>query len=459
MPPAIALSLTLALICFLFWRDSRENSKVSSAVWIPLIWVFLTGSKFVSQWLTLSQPTYVMPDEGSPIDAAVFLGLIVAGLYVLRRRQVTLREFRKYNVWITIFLLYCLVSVIWSDFPFIAVKRWIKVVALPIMVLVVLTDPNRKEAICRLFKRSGYLLLLLSILFIKYFPQYGRGWDSWTGLAFNCGINNNKNELGYVCLIFGAFFFWNTLQALQIKDRRKKRTEVLLNAGFFALACWLLKLASSATSLVCLCVAILTICVLGLGFIDKRRVTIYVIAGVLALGAGEAFFGIYRSGLEVLGRDSTLTDRTQVWHDALQLQPDPILGAGFESFWLGRRLDLLWQKWWWRPNQAHNGYIETYLNLGYVGALLLGGLIIGTFRKTARALVTDFEFGRFRMAMLLAIVIYNFTEATFKGVHLVWLVFYLIAIDYPPRKPKMVRLSKTVPGFNRSRRLETAPGY
>lgn len=443
MPPLLALVLAFALIFFLFRRDTRENRKVSRALWIPLIWILFTGSRFPSQWLSLGGGGIQAPEDGSPLDAAFFFGLIVAGVYVLRRRKINLREFSRYNVWITIFLTYCLVSILWSDFPFIAFKRWIKVIALPIMMLVVMTDPDPKEAIRTLLRRTAYVLLLLSLVFIKYFPQYGRGFDAWTGLGFNCGVNNNKNELGYVCMISGSFFLWDTLQAIKIKDRKKKWTEVVLTVSFFGLACWLLKLSSSATSLVCLLIAISIILVLGLPCVNKRYVTTYAVIGVLVFAAAEPMFGIYDATLGALGRDATLTDRTAVWHDALSLQPDPIIGAGFESFWLGPRLEQLWQKWWWRPTQAHNGYIETYLNLGYVGVILLAGLIIGTFRKVSRGMLTDFQFARFRLGMLFAIVVYNFTEATFKGVHLVWTIFYLVAIDYPRlralRSPRLAR--------------------
>ena len=69
-------------------------------------------------------------------------------------------------------------------------------------------------------KRSAYVLVLLSILFIKYYPQYGRGFDTWSGLGTNCGVATNKNELGYVCMIFGLFFFWNLLQGFKIKNRK-----------------------------------------------------------------------------------------------------------------------------------------------------------------------------------------------------------------------------------------------
>jgi O-antigen ligase len=242
-------------------------------------------------------------------------------------------------------------------------------------------------------------------------------------------------------MIFGLFFFWNLLQSLQIKNRRARRAEIALSASFLGLILWLLKLSSSATSLACSVIGMITIWVLGLQFVNKRLIGVYVVAGILAFAAAEPIFGIYGGVLNLLSRDASLTDRTEVWHEALKLQPDPIFGAGFESFWLGKRLDILWAKWWWQPNQAHDGYIETYLNLGWVGVVLLAGMIIGTFLKISRALLTNFEFARLRLGFLFVILAYNFTEAAFKGVHLVWTVFYLIAIDYP------------VAGAFRSRRL------
>jgi O-antigen ligase len=90
----------------------------------------------------------------------------------------------------------------------------------------------------------------------------------------------------------------------------------------------------------------------------------------------------------------------------------------------------MWAKWWWHPIQAHNGYIETYLNLGWIGLLILVGVLFATFRKSRRELLQNLEFGRFRLGVLFAIIVYNYTEAAFKNIHLVWTLFHLIAIDY-----------------------------
>lgn len=152
------------------------------------------------------------------------------------------------------------------------------------------------------------------------------------------------------------------------------------------------------------------------------------------------------------GKDPTLTDRTEVWAALLKMKTDPLFGTGFESFWLGKRLETLWAKYWWQPNQAHNGYLETYINLGFLGLFFLGGAIFSSFRNIRKMLVlpfdigkpstTDFDFGRFRMGFLAALLVYNITEATFKALHFLFFVFFVIAIEYPHVKSRMIE-SKT----------------
>jgi exopolysaccharide production protein ExoQ len=436
MPPSLALLVTLAFIAFLFRRDLREGANVSSALWLPLLWMLIIGSRFVSQWLSLFGLSMgaVTQEEGSPVDAIVFFALIVGGLLVLNRRQVRVSEIVRNNGWLTVFFLYCLVSILWSDFPFVAFKRWIKILGHPIMVLILFTEPDPEEAVTRLLKRAAYVLIPVSILFIKYYPQYGRGFDEWTGAPVNTGITTNKNELGLDCLILGFFFFWYLLKTLQSEGIKRRRYEVMLSVGFLFMIWWVLSMAHSSTSLVSLLVGMLVMVLLGRRWVNRRFIGSYALAGILACVVAELLFGVSAQVIQLLGKDPTLTDRTIVWQDVLALSPNPILGAGFESFWLGERLEKLWAKWWWHPNQAHNGYIEVYVNLGLVGLFILCGLIIATFMKARLALLRSFEFGRFRLGFLAAVVVYNWTEASFKALHPVWFVFYIIAVDYPRAK-------------------------
>lgn len=439
MPPVVALFLTLGFIFFLFRREAREPFRSSRALWIPLTWFLICGSRFPTQWLMMIgiPVSDGSLEEGSPLDALVFFALIIGGYYILTQRRVTISSFSHHNRWLVLFLLYCFIAILWSDFPFVALKRWVKILGHPIMALIVLTESDPIEAVRRLLKRTAYVLVPLSILLIKYYPQYGRGWDPWTGIAFNSGVGHNKNELGYVCLICGLFFFWNGLYARTMKDRKSRRKELILSIGFFGLICWLLKLASSATALSTMVIGIATMLVVALPVVSRRHLGAYVIIGILVFAIAEPMFGIYAHVLKLLNRNPTLTDRTEVWSLVLPLVDNPIFGAGFESFWLGSRLDKLWTAYWWKPTQAHNGYLETYLNLGWVGIFMLTGVVIATFQKIRIDLLRRFQFARFRLGFLFAILFYNFTEASFKGVHIVWTVFYLIAIDYPRlRRPK-----------------------
>jgi exopolysaccharide production protein ExoQ len=435
MPASLATLLTIICVFALFRIDTARQGKTSAALWLPVLWVAIAGTRFLSQWINIGKfagADLQSVQDGSTIDALYFALLIFVGLVVLSRRQIVISELVRNNKWLALFFIYSFLSVAWSDFPFIALKRYIKALGHPVMALIILSDPNPKLALRTVLKRCAYLMVPVSILLIKYYPWIGRSFDSWSGAAVNNGAMLTKNELGAGCMFLGIFFFWNLLTAKNIKNSSARHWELLISATFLFLISWLLFMSSSATSQGCFLIGAVTVLALGINGVRDRFTAILIVTILLAYGA-QLFFNIYTLALEMLGRDPTLTDRTEVWADALALVKNPILGAGFESFWLGHRLEIMWQKWWWRPNQAHNGYIETYLNLGIIGLIILVGIVVSTFRSATKQLVTDFDLGRLRLALLAALLFYSYTEAAFKGVALIWTAFHIIAINYPVR--------------------------
>jgi exopolysaccharide production protein ExoQ len=438
LPPPVALLLTIAFVSFIFRRDIRERPNITSALWILLIWMLMVCSRGISQWLNIlgvplvggsSEPT--ASEEGTPLDACVYLALIAAGLYVLNKRQINLSEIIQKNGWLIAFLLYCFIAILWADFPFIAFKRWVKILGLPIMALVLFTEPDFEEALARLIKRSAYVLIPFSILVIKYYPEIGIKYDAWTGVPVYRGIAQSKNMMGCDCLILGLFFFWHFLKTRQKERTRSRRGELLLIGSFMAMICWVLRMIHSSTSMICLLVGLLVMALLGMRFVDKRLIGAYIVLSVAALLIAELAFGISQYVIEFLHKDPTLTDRTRLWADILKIKINPIFGAGFESFWLGDRLVQLHEGRAFQPNEAHNGYLETYINLGLPGLFILIAAIGSAYRKIRGELLREFEFSRFRLGVLAAIVLYNFTEASFTGPQAMWLVFYIIALDYP----------------------------
>jgi exopolysaccharide production protein ExoQ len=439
LPPNVALALTIAFVLFLFRRDIREKPDVTGALWLPVFWMLLIFSRPLSEWLAIfGLPGFGAStlEEGSPLDAAVYLGLATAGSWVLYRRQTSLSEIIRNNQWLTIFLLYCFVSIVWSDFPLVAFKRWIKILGHPIMALVVITEPDPDEAIKRLMKRCAYIVVPVSILFIKFYPELGRSFDEWSGMAMNNGIAVGKNMLGADCFILGLFFFWYLLDTWPQPKSRARRNELFLIAGFGYMIWWLLRNAHSSTSTISLYIGITLLLLLGARFINRNFIGTYILAAGAMVVLAEMVFGLSEYVAAVMGKDPTLTGRTELWPQLFGFHTNALIGTGFESFWLGDRIRRFFELYRWHANEAHNGYLETYLNLGVIGLFLLIGMFIATFWKSRRELITNFEFGRFRLALLVAIIVYNWTEAAFKNVSPTWFVFYLIALDYP-----MVRLA------------------
>jgi exopolysaccharide production protein ExoQ len=438
MPPQLALLLYLGLVVWLFRRDFRKDPKVTRALWIPFFWFIITITRTVSEWFAVFglHVGGSSMQEGSPVDALFSFILIVLGARVLAKRHVTLGKAVPYNQWLAIFFIYCFLAVFWSDFPFVAFKRWIKVLGHPIIAMVLLTEPDFELALIVLMKRCAYIVVPISMLFIKYFPALGRGFSEWTGQPSNQGITMGKNALGVDCLILGFFFSWYLLKILPLPKSRWRRNELILCAVFLGAIGWLLHMAQSSTSLVSLAVGIFIMLMLGRRSIQKHRVGTYILAIVALCAAAEYVFGISDYAFELLGRNRTLTDRTLVWADCLSIHINPILGVGFESFWLGERQQIMNSKWYWHPNEAHNGYLETYLNLGLVGLFILIALLLATFLKARRELLWNFHFGRFRVGFFCALLIYNWTESSFKALHPMWFVFYLVALDYPKPEPE-----------------------
>ena len=78
MAPGIATILCAGGIIGLFVLDRDRNARISKALWIPVLWISLSGSRMVSQWLGLSLriATADQAVEGSPLDRNILAGLI-----------------------------------------------------------------------------------------------------------------------------------------------------------------------------------------------------------------------------------------------------------------------------------------------------------------------------------------------------------------------------------------------
>lgn len=436
MPPHVATVVYVLLILVLFWLDRDPKDHTSGALWIPSIWLLLIGSRPISAWLQGGQISVSADQmmEGSPLDASIFAALLVAGIIVLVGRKRRLLIALRANRAILLYFTYCALSILWSDYPFVAFKRWIKALGDVAMVLVILTDRDQLGAIKRVLARGGIVLFPLSILLIKYYPDIGRSYDPWLGTQYFSGITMQKNMLGMVCLAFGLGAWWRFLEDWRSPKGKDRTMRLTAQGAVLAMGIWLLNMSNSLTSLTCLAMAGSLIAVTRMATLRRNPAMVnLLVTTAVVIPFTVLFLGVGGGALQSMGRDPTLTGRTVIWHQVIQIASNPLCGAGFESFWLGDRLQKLWSIGTipYGINEAHNGYIEVYLNLGWIGVALLAVLIVTGYRKAMAAFRRDPDSGSLRLAFFVAALIQGFTEAAFRSLSLSWFSFLLATTAAP----------------------------
>ena len=419
-------------IAGLFYLDRDKSIRTSKALWLPVVYLWLVGSRPVSDWLGVAAAagTDVQLD-GSPVDRALFAALLIAAICVLVQRGPRTLSFLNANGPILIYFLFCLLSILWSDFPVVALKRWTKAIGDVLMILIVVTDEQPVPALRRLFSRTGFLLIPVSLLLIKYYPSLGRGYDRWSGTQIFTGVTLNKNSLGVITFVLLLGAVWRVLALLR-SDEMHRRRHLLAQGTLLALGVYLLMITNSATSSVCFIIGSGLLLTTSLRFVRRNAAAVHVL--VLALVLITSFsilLGGTTSGANVLGRDATLTGRTNIWEAVIPMAPNPLVGAGFESFWLSPRVyDRLSRLFPGLPlNEAHNGYIEVYLELGWVGLGLIGLISIDGYRRSVKAFRREPALGGLLIAYILCAMIYSVTEAGFRMMDPIWIFFLLGVIE------------------------------
>lgn len=438
MPPFVALIIWAALLVGLLIYDPAREPGTSICLWVPVIWMFIVASRLPSQWLgadigqSASAQALV---EGNPLDRSIDLIFILLAICILTSRSFKWSSFFSRNLALTAFLAFALISTGWSDFPFVAFKRWFRDLGGFFIILVALSDPRPDAAVRTVLRRLSYLLIPLSIVLDKYFPTISKSYDPWTGNVIVSGVTTGKNLLGVIGLIGGLFFFWDSVTRWHEWRRARTKRILLINVAFIVMSLSLLQNARSTTAWVCFGLGCLVIAAAHRRFLRRRPAILktsipvfFVLYLILAFG-----FGMNGSMAQAVGKDPTFTDRTKIWTLLLSMHTNPIVGAGYESFWLGPRLE------WFRQNsglgdinEAHNGYLEVYLQLGLVGLSLLILFLITCYRNICRKLVPFSSLASLGLAIWIVMLFYCMTEAGFRA-GLMWSLFLLMGVSLPRR--------------------------
>jgi O-antigen ligase len=130
----------------------------------------------------------------------------------------------------------------------------------------------------------------------------------------------------------------------------------------------------------------------------------------------------------------TLSGRTIIWDFAnYEIARKPLLGWGYQSFWLvGPDAPSIVDAPGWvkAMPSAHNGYLDTMLEMGYIGLALLVIFIIATLHVIGRVADRDPARAWLLLSLALFVILTNFVETDWmRGGDTLWLIFAFLAAE------------------------------
>lgn len=294
-------------------------------------------------------------------------------------------------------------STAWSDNPMLTLRRS-ALLLFSTVLAVYLGERFSVEKQVQLLA-STFCIMIAAILVLRVVaPSYVVDYVSHPG-AWK-GLSAYKNAFGQYMAIAVALF-------LLVRFRRFD----WLRYGFLAAAVAMLFLSQSAASVFC---AVLVAAVMPLWRLarikEEQQLAIYSAGGII-IAAGMYFMTTHSwVVLDLLGRNSTLTGRSQLWASVWDaIWKRPILGYGYDCFWAnmgGTALDVRAGAGF-LAQRSDNGYLDLALGLGIVGILaflLVFGLSFGRaiafLKSEARAT------GLWPITYLCIFLVQNVSEST-----------------------------------------------
>ncbi len=356
--------------------------------------------------------------EGTASNKIAWLLLAgMAGYFWLNTGNKELKRAHLHIFLLFAYLLLEIVSAFWSDVPAISLRRSMQQALLLFCVIapfVMVVDRQQiLDKVCWIFAA----VIVINVLTLPLFgvPDFGYR-----------GIYSQKNSLGQI--VTTGFFF-----LVYASARHRGRLRWLF-AALALLAIGLCAVSHSKTS-----IGLMVVTPLSAGLIvslsriqDPLARTIAVVMCLTFAVAVVAASMLIPFGIsdisELIFHDTTFTGRTKIWAFAgYYINQAPFVGYGFGSFWgVGDATRALGEGFIAGLLQAHNGYVDVVLEMGYVGLLLVTVLTIGLFLSILRLAGHDGLTGLLLLTCLLFVLLNNAMESSlFRSYVPLWMVFLL----------------------------------
>ncbi len=322
-----------------------------------------------------------------------------------------------------VYLSFAGISVLWAFRPDLSFIRFAQqVMIVTSIVLPAMLAPRTSDTLRGIFLCLAFAAALNLIFVLGGTPQI----VNKVAIGY-AGYFDNKNYLGQ----FSAIVFLLALYEMLHPGRRRLAGIVVI-----AIATSLLLFSNSKTAFG---LAILAPVLAGLTLLARKftrfspALILWSIPICYVLFSVVSGFSLNRISYLLYG-DPTFTGRTTIWDFAnLQIARSPLLGWGYQSFWhAGHDAPSIADAPGWVKNMpnAHNGYLDTMLEMGYLGFALLLAFITATLHAIGRMADRDLSRAWLVLSLALYIIITNGLESSWmRGFEMLWLMFLVVAAE------------------------------
>jgi len=438
---SLAILGVLGLFLYGLKWDRRQDPSAAPHLWWPTLWAMRCGARTID--------SFFGGGEHGRLDPILLVILIAGGVSVLWKRRAEWSGILRHNSAIFVFYAYLAASTMWSIHPGNPFIKLARPFGDLVMALIIVTEQNPRAALLTVFRRAVLLLLPMSIVLAKYVPHLGRMQSKHWSADTWIGVTTHKNPLGQLVFLAVMVFVWSLQEARLMGRKLMSQWIPLLYLAMCSYIFFLGPASSHSRSTTSIIVTVFGLALLY--FVGRfRKSPRTVIRGLttaaLVIGGLSVVLNLMGTSPQAVvaqmqGKAPTLSDRTYLWADVMRIagQDHPWMGAGYGAFFNPTLYPRLSPEVNNEPAQAHNGYLETYANLGIVGVILLAWLILQSIRSAGKMITKDFEYGRWRIVLIFSVLLMNYAEATFpRGTHLWWFGFLAVALYAQPwvRWPK-----------------------
>ena len=355
------------------------------------------------------------------VNQIVFIFLFFSAAFLIIQNPKKTFSFIRAEKYLTLFILFCLLSFLWSDYGLISFKRSFQLFVTFITILNAILYV-RTEFIISSFKIVCFIYLAVTFFSGLFIPQaIDQAFGTWRGIELQ------KNLLGHTALMIFtlALYFLHYSQNVLTK---------FSNYLLIVLSILAVILSGSSTNLIGVIAVVLVLLVMNIDkyYASLGNIRLFSIIVMLTIIFPILIISVYAP--EILsfipgffGKDLTFTGRSSIWAYIWdEIQRKFWLGYGYGSYWImgSSIIDKFQFSVGWKVNEAHNGFLEIMLQTGVIGFVLFISVLISFVYKIIKS---DFIIA---LLVLISIVIVNFSESfVFKERNsstLVFIFFYLL---------------------------------